>query len=119
MKRAFPGLWFSYIVFSMFPINVFSFSPPASLTLGFIGPTNETDTNALTGGQDSLFAFKLAIQHVNDLTQLLPKTKLNFVWNDSRSDAGICTILAFWQCSDAQVIGIVGEQNSVYSEVLI
>lgn len=88
-----------------------------SLTLGFIGPTNISDINAISHGQMSLFAFKLAIRDINNRHSLLPNTTLHMVWNDSGSDIGQSVIAATWQCSNAKVIGIVGEQNSVFSEV--
>lgn len=90
---------------------------PSSLTLGFIGPTNLPNSNAQAGGLPALFAFKLAINDINNRSDILPRTQLNFVINNTNSDIGIGNIDAFWQCVYGQVIGIVGEYTSVVSEV--
>lgn len=94
-----------------------NFTKPSSLTLGFIGPTNLPNANSQTGGHPALFAFKLAIRDVNANKNLLPNTNLTFVWNNTDSDIGNGSVAGFWQCEIGKVIGIVGEHNSVVSEV--
>ncbi len=94
-------------------------SYPSSLTLGFLGPTNLPNSNSAAGGQPALFAFKLAIRDLNNRSDILPRTKLNFVNNDTYSDIGNSTIQAFWQCVYGNVIGIVGEYLSSISQVRI
>jgi hypothetical protein len=90
---------------------------PTSLTLGFLGPTNLPNSNTQAGGHPALFAFKLAIRDINNRSDLLPRTKLNFVSNNTNSDIGDGTIVAFWQCVYGNVVGIVGEYVSVVSQV--
>ncbi len=90
---------------------------PSSLTLGFLGPTNLPNTNTQAGGHPALFAFKLAIRDINNRSDLLPRTNLTFVSNNTNSDIGTGIIDAFWQCVYGNVIGIVGEYLSVVSEV--
>jgi hypothetical protein len=90
---------------------------PSSLTLGFLGPTNLPNSNAQAGGHPALFAFKLAIRDINSRTDLLPRTNLTFVSNNTNSDVGNGIIDTFWQCVYADVIGIVGEYTSVLSQV--
>jgi hypothetical protein len=90
---------------------------PSSLTLGFLGPTNLPNSNTQAGGHPALFAFKLAIRDINNRSDLLPRTNLNFVNNNTNSDVGIGIIEAFWQCVYGNVIGIVGEYVSVVSQV--
>lgn len=90
---------------------------PKSLTLGFIGPTNLPNTNTQTGGHPALFAVKLAIQEINARSDLLPRTKLKLIINNTNSDVGTGAVVAFWQCIFANVIGIIGEYTSVVSQV--
>jgi hypothetical protein len=90
---------------------------PASLTLGFLGPTNLPNSNTQAGGHPALFAFKLAIRDINNRSDLLPQTKLTFINNNTDSDVGTGIIDAFWQCVYGNVIGIVGEYVSVISQV--
>ena len=92
---------------------------PSSLTLGFLGPTNLPSTNTQAGGHPALFAFKLAIHDINNRSDLLPGTYLNFFTNNTNSDIGTGTISAFWQCEHGNVIGIVGGYLSVVSQVKI
>ena len=73
--------------------------------------------NAQVGGQPALFAFKLAIREINNRSNLLPHTKLEYVVNNTNSDIGNATIEAFWQCVNGNVIGIVGEYVSAISQV--
>ncbi len=95
--------------------NVRSF--PSSLTLGFLGPTNLPNPNTQAGGHPALFAFKLAIRDINNRQDILPRTNLTFVNNNTNSDVGIGTIEAFWQCVYGNVVGIVGEYLSGVSLV--
>ncbi len=97
--------------------NVRSF--PSSLTLGFIGPTNLPNSNSQAGGHPALFAFKLAIRDINNRKDILPRTNLTFVNNNTNSDVGIGIIDAFWQCVYGNVVGIVGEYLSGISQVKI
>ena len=90
---------------------------PSSLTLGFLGPTNLPNTNTQTGGHPALFAFKLAIRDINNRSDLLPRTNLSFVSNNTNSDVGDGIIVTFWQCVYGNAVGIVGEYLSVVSEV--
>lgn len=90
---------------------------PSSLTLGFLGPTNLPNSNTQAGGHPALFAFKLAIRDINNRSDILPRTKLNFFSNNTNSDIGIATINAFWQIVYGNVSGIVGEYLSVISQV--
>jgi hypothetical protein len=106
------------IIFLFFLINNVR-SYPSSLTLGFLGPTNLPNPNSQAGGQPALFAFKLAIRDLNNRSDILPRTKLNFVNNNTNSDVGTGTIEAFWQCVYGNVVGIVGEYLSGVSLVKI
>ncbi len=107
---------YQQIIFSLYIIyNVQAL--PSSLTLGFLGATNLPNSNTQVGGHPALFAFKLAIRDINNRTDLLPRTKLNYVSNNTNSDIGTGTIDAFWQCVYGNVIGIVGEYLSVVSQV--
>ncbi len=90
---------------------------PSSLTLGFLGPTNLPNSNSQAGGHPALFAFKLAIRDINNRKDILPRTNLTFVNNNTNSDIGIGTIDAFWQCVYGNVVGIVGEYTSSVSQV--
>jgi len=110
-----PFLYQQTIFFLCIVYHVQAF--PSSLTLGFLGPTSLPDSNTLAGGHPALFAFKLAIRDINNRTDLLPRTKLNYVSNNTNSDIGTGTIDAFWQCVYGNVIGIVGEYLSVVSQV--
>jgi hypothetical protein len=92
---------------------------PSSLTLGFLGPTNLPSSNTQAGGHPALFAFKLAIRDLNNRKDILPRTKLNFVNNNTNSDIGTANIEAFWQCVYGNVVGIVGEYLSGVSLVKI
>lgn len=89
----------------------------STITLGFLGASLLPSTNALAGGQAALFAFKMAINDINNSSDLLPNTKLNYVWNETLSDPGLASVATFDQCVHQNVIGIVGEMNSVVSEV--
>lgn len=93
-------------------------SVPSSLTLGFLGPTNLPSGNTEAGGHPALFAFKLAIRDLNNRKDILPRTNLTFVNNNTNSDVGTATIEAFWQIIYANVTGIVGEYISGISKVI-
>jgi hypothetical protein len=109
-------VFYKQIIFLLWIINDIQ-TFPSSLTLGFIGPTNLPDTNAQVGGHPALFAFKLAIRDINNRKDILPRTKLNFVNNNTNSDIGMGAIDAFWQCAYGNVVGIVGEYLSSVSQV--
>jgi hypothetical protein len=109
-------VFYKQIIFLLWIINDIQ-TFPSSLTLGFIGPTNLPDTNAQVGGHPALFAFKLAIRDINNRSDLLPRTNLTFVSNNTNSDIGTGIIDAFWQCVYGTVIGIVGEYFSTISQV--
>jgi hypothetical protein len=103
-----------FFVYVIYHIQTF----PSSLTLGFLGPTNLPNSNTQAGGHPALFAFKLAIRDINNRSDLLPRTHLNFVNNNTNSDIGTSIIDTFWQCVYGNVIGIVGEYISVISQVI-
>ncbi len=107
---------YQQIVFALY-IICYVETYPSSLTLGFIGPTNLPNSNTQAGGHPALFAFKLAIRDINNRSDLLPRTNLSFVRNNTNSDVGDGIIGTFWQCVYGNVIGIVGEYVSVVSEV--
>ncbi|CAF1079678.1 unnamed protein product [Rotaria sordida] len=110
-------LLYQHIIFSLYIIyHVQAF--PSSLTLGFLGPRNLPNSNTQVGGHPALFAFKLAIRNINNRSDLLPRTKLRFVSNDTNSDIGTAIIDAFWQCVYGNVIGIVGEYVSGISQAV-
>jgi hypothetical protein len=111
------SLLYQQIIFFVYVIyHVRTF--PSSLTLGFLGPTNLPNSNTQAGGHPALFAFKLAIRDINNRSDLLPRTHLNFVNNNTNSDIGTSIIDTFWQCVYGNVIGIVGEYISVISQVI-
>ncbi len=107
---------YQQIIFALYVIYCVQ-TFPSSLTLGFLGSTNLPNANTQVGGHPALFAFKLAIRDINNRSDLLPRTHLTLVSNNTNSDIGIGTIDAFWQCVYGNVIGIVGEYLSVVSEV--
>ncbi|CAF0782681.1 unnamed protein product [Rotaria sordida] len=109
------ALLYQLIIFSLHIIYYVQ-TFPSSLTLGFLGPTNLPNSNTQAGGHPALFAFKLAIRDINNRSDLLPRTNLNFVSNNTNSDIDTGIIDAFWQCVYGNVIGIVGEYVSVISQ---
>ncbi|CAF0946657.1 unnamed protein product [Didymodactylos carnosus] len=111
MRLYYPQTIF-LLLFTIHPIHTF----PPSLTLGFLGPMNLPNSNSQTGGRPALFAFKLAIHDINNRSDILPHTKLNFVNNNTNSDIGTGIIDTFWQCVYGNVVGIVGEYTSVMSQ---
>lgn len=113
--QQFIVLCFVYLKFLLCVTNE---SLPTSLTLGLLAPNNLLNTNSLSGGHAALFAAKMAIREINKRSDILPNTTLSLVWNDTESDVGLGSIIAFWQCSIARVIGIIGEQSSIISEVI-
>ena len=108
-------LYEKIILLVYFLCNVVSL--PSSLTLGFLGPTTLPNSNSQAGGQPALFAFKLAIEDINNRSDLLPRTKLDFVSNNTNADVGTGIILAFWQIVSGNVVGIVGDYLSAVSQV--
>ena len=94
-------------------------SVPSSLTLGFLGPTNLPSSNTQAGGHPALFASRLAIRDLNNRKDILPRTNLTLINNNTNSDVGTATIEAFWQIVYGNVSGIVGEYLSGISQVII
>lgn len=90
---------------------------PASFTLAFMGPTNSTDLSAIGGGNDALVAFQMGIHNINKNSQLLPNTNLKLIVCNSESDVGLGSFRAFQQVILQNAIGVVGDLNSIVSEV--
>ncbi|CAF0881837.1 unnamed protein product [Didymodactylos carnosus] len=90
--------------------------PPVELTLGFLGPINTDNPDSRIAGQPALFAFKLAIKEINNRPDLLPNTRLTYVYNDTNSDVGQGILATLDQITRLSVIGIVGEFDSLVTQ---
>ena len=78
-------------------------SPEKEVVLGLLIPyrvTGGADLSAYTGGEYYAAAFLLAIEDINNRTDLLPNVKLKYVWNDTMCLVDMAIKSQIWQhCS--------------------
>ncbi|CAF1042490.1 unnamed protein product [Didymodactylos carnosus] len=98
-------------------MNVLKTKLRQEFKLGFLGPTNKDNPASQTGGHPALFAFKLAIEDINNRTDLFPHIKLFPIYCNTNSSVGESVIAAFKQITEHNVTGIVGEFNSLQTQV--
>ena len=78
-------------------------APEKEVVLGLLIPYNVTDEAGISGysgGQYYAAAFMLAIEDINNRTDLLSNVKLRYVWNDTRCLVDLAIKSQIWQhCS--------------------
>lgn len=85
---------------------------PNEFVVGWLGPVTLPSANAVWFGQPGLIGFRMALEYINRQTTLLPGVTLRGVYNDTRSDIGLISIMARDQILNSHAIGLVGEYQS-------
>lgn len=69
-------------------LTALGYSPPAQVRLGGLFPSFRTSGTVLTGGQERLAAFLMAVKEINADPSILPNTTIMVAVRDSRVNVG-------------------------------